>query len=139
MNEQSDRISQNVDDELNRNINLKWTKEVRRSLFCVMSVGCGPKTARLYNIDSGQVLEAKYWGSGHGRIELTMPDGELCRGEFVTVSDSEVHILFIPFQFRHLDLLSGLECPGQPPCSSITSSISPMMRIVSFRATTIFW
>lgn len=34
---------------------------------------------------------------------------------------------------------SVTNAPGQPPWASMTSSISAMMRMVSFRATTIFW
>jgi hypothetical protein len=50
-------------------------------------IGCALK-ARIYNLDTGQVLVAtfKYSGSGKGPIEITLPSGEVCKGEYVTVA-----------------------------------------------------
>jgi hypothetical protein len=50
-------------------------------------VGCALK-ARIYNLDTGQVLVAtfNYSGSGKGPIEITLPSGEVCKGEYLTVA-----------------------------------------------------
>jgi hypothetical protein len=52
-------------------------------LGCVMTLG-----ARVYNLDSGEVLEAtfRYTGSGKGPVEFTLPSGVSCSGEYVTVA-----------------------------------------------------
>lgn len=45
--------------------------------------------ARLYDMQSGGVATAtfKWNGSGHGVVEIALPSGELCKGEYVTISD----------------------------------------------------
>jgi len=54
-----------------------------------LSLSCGARKARLYNLDSGQVLNASFtWGgSGKGKLTIVMPDGEQCTGEYVTVPE----------------------------------------------------
>lgn len=53
--------------------------------------------------------------------------------------------LFYPHRTTRRSLQKRLLCgragyfSGQPPCSSITSSISPMTRMVSCKATTMRW
>ena len=60
--------------------------------FLLASVVVGGCTyaARLYDVQvGGAPVPAKFkWnGSGHGRIEITLPSGEVCTGEYVTVAD----------------------------------------------------
>lgn len=46
------------------------------------------KTARIYDLDTGNILQAsfKYSGSGKGPITVAKPDGATCAGEYVTVA-----------------------------------------------------
>lgn len=62
-------------------------------ITAILISGCAT-TARVYPIEgplaaNPVVLKAtySYWGTGSGKIRLTMPDGELCEGEYTTVSD----------------------------------------------------
>jgi hypothetical protein len=50
-------------------------------------VGCA-STARLYNLETGEVLTAQYqnYGTGHGKITLTTPAGITLVGEYTTIS-----------------------------------------------------
>lgn len=50
--------------------------------------GCA-STARLYNLDTGEVLNASFenYGTGFGRITVTLPDGRKLAGEYTTISD----------------------------------------------------
>ena len=45
-------------------------------------------TARLYNLQTGQVLNATFqnYGTGHGDITVVMPDGKSLHGEYSTIS-----------------------------------------------------
>lgn len=45
--------------------------------------------ARLYDTQAGLVIPAtfKWNGSGHGPVEIRLPSGEICTGEYVTVAD----------------------------------------------------
>ncbi|MDL1956802.1 MAG: hypothetical protein LWW95_07130 [Candidatus Desulfofervidus auxilii] len=59
------------------------------SLFSILFgiSGC-VYTATVYNLDTGEVIYAKfqnYW-TGHGKITATMPDGEKLEGKYSTVS-----------------------------------------------------
>jgi hypothetical protein len=51
--------------------------------------GC-VSTARLYNLDSGEVLAARFknYGTGHGEITVTLPDGKELKGEYSTLDNS---------------------------------------------------
>ena len=55
----------------------------------VVGGGC-TYAARLYDVQAGgPPVPAKFkWsGSGRGRIEIRLPSGEVCTGEYVTVAD----------------------------------------------------
>lgn len=45
-------------------------------------------TARLYNLDTGEVLNASFenYGTGHGRITVVTPSGNKLSGEYTTIS-----------------------------------------------------
>lgn len=67
-------------------------RESARVVLLLAVVACCGCTyaARLYDVQSGgPPLPAKFkWnGSGHGGIEITLPSGEVCTGEYVTVAD----------------------------------------------------
>lgn len=55
-------------------------------LLCLF--GC-VTTARLYNLDTGEVLNASFenYGTGHGKIAVTMASGKQLNGEYTTISD----------------------------------------------------
>lgn len=63
----------------------------RNFLFAALVVAIGgcATTARLYNLDTGDVLNASFenYGTGHGQITVTRPDGRKLSGEYTTVSD----------------------------------------------------
>ena len=50
-------------------------------------VGCA-STARLYNLDTGEVLNATFEsnGTGHGQITVATPEGKMLSGEYTTIS-----------------------------------------------------
>ncbi|MDZ7413093.1 MAG: hypothetical protein ONB15_06100 [candidate division KSB1 bacterium] len=71
----------------------RWTPQfvVCGSLLAValMTTGC-TYAARLYDIQAGgSPIAAKFkWsGSGKGKVEMTLPSGEVLVGEYVTVAD----------------------------------------------------
>ena len=49
--------------------------------------GCS-STARLYNLDSGEVMNASFqnYGTGHGKITVTTKEGKNLTGEYSTIS-----------------------------------------------------
>lgn len=53
----------------------------------LLTSGC-EHTARLYDLNSGQITPAKfsYSGSGSGTISLNLVDGSTCSGEYFTVT-----------------------------------------------------
>lgn len=57
-------------------------------LAMVLFSGC-VSTARLYNLDSGEVLSANFknYGTGHGQITVTLPDGRELKGEYSTLDN----------------------------------------------------
>jgi hypothetical protein len=60
---------------------------MKRLLICVvllMLVGCGERTARLYNLTTGEVTTITYVGK---RLTATLPSGESISGEYATVSE----------------------------------------------------
>ncbi len=60
----------------------------RRLVFAaVLLTGC-VSSARLYNLDTGEVLTAKYenYGTGHGKITLTTSAGKTLSGEYTMIS-----------------------------------------------------
>ena len=62
-------------------------------LLCLS--GC-VTTARLYNLDTGEVLNASFenYGTGHGRITVVMPGGKQLNGEYTTISDMSYSTAF---------------------------------------------
>ena len=68
---------------------------------CTMKATMYPVSGPL--IDSGQAkpisAEYSYDTSGHGKITFYMPDGEVCRGEYTTISDSQTMTIFARDQF----------------------------------------
>ena len=61
-----------------------------RLLVCVavVLVSACASSARLYNLDTGEVLEATYenYGTGRGRITAKTPAGFTLSGEYTTIS-----------------------------------------------------
>lgn len=55
----------------------------------ILLAGC-VTTARLYNLDTGEILSASYssYGTGHGKITLTRPNGQILTGEYTTISEN---------------------------------------------------
>jgi len=54
------------------------------------STGCATvTTARLYNLDTGHVLNISFenYGTGHGQMRAVGPDGRQLLGEYTTISD----------------------------------------------------
>jgi hypothetical protein len=49
------------------------------------------RTARLYDLDTGQVLHATMatHGTGHGEVTVVTPDGKTLTGEYSTVSNGQ--------------------------------------------------
>jgi hypothetical protein len=68
---------------------------------CTMKASMYPVSGPL--VDSGQAkpipVKYTYNGSGHGKITFYMPDGEVCEGEYTTVSDGEATTIFAYDQF----------------------------------------
>ena len=58
------------------------------ALLLIAIVGGCVTTARLYNLDTGEVLNASFenFGTGHGKITATTSDGKKLSGEYTTVS-----------------------------------------------------
>jgi hypothetical protein len=63
-----------------------FLKAVVVTLISLTICACTIK-AKGYNFDTGQVITAtfKYSGSGRGPIDATLPSGETCKGEYVTL------------------------------------------------------
>lgn len=55
-------------------------------VFIMTLLSCA-LSARLYNLETGLVLPARFYysGGGTGRAEIRLPDGEICIGEYVTI------------------------------------------------------
>ncbi len=69
---------------------LYWCCGLLAAIMVITVSGCETtSTARLYNLDTGEVIEGKFenFGTGHGRIMGTMPDGKTLSGEYTTISD----------------------------------------------------
>lgn len=70
---------------------------------------------------------------------------QLLLGDPVVLCQDPIDLVDDGLGFRGTELLGSYagagawNAAGQPPCVSITSSISAINRIVSCRATTIFW
>ena len=56
--------------------------------LCLLFIGGCASSARLYNLDTGEVLTAIYkdYGTGHGEITVTTPEGNKLVGEYTTIS-----------------------------------------------------
>jgi hypothetical protein len=63
-----------------------WTTVVLIAML-IGFVSCA-LSARIYNLDNGEVVIAtfKYSGTGRGSVKATLPSGEVCKGEYVTVA-----------------------------------------------------
>jgi hypothetical protein len=64
---------------------------IRRAMMmlpALIALGACVTTAHLYDLDSGEVLSAKYqnYGIGHGTIVLTRANGATLQGEYSTIS-----------------------------------------------------
>jgi hypothetical protein len=57
------------------------------ALCALLLAGCAT-TARLYNLDTGEVLNASFenYGTGHGQITVKTASGNLLSGEYSTIS-----------------------------------------------------
>lgn len=64
-----------------------WNLRIATVLCVLLLCGCAT-TARLYNLESGEVLNATYqnYGTGHGQITVTTPAGKTLMGEYTTIS-----------------------------------------------------
>src|SRR5262245_19056405 len=69
------------------------THNTRRLISCLVALSFGAacvivKTARVYDLDNGTILQAtfKYSGSGKGPVACTKSDAVSCSGEYVTVA-----------------------------------------------------
>lgn len=68
-------------------------KNVNRPLFAILLVALAfaisacVTTARLYNLDAGEVLNASFenYGTGHGKITVVTPGGNQLSGEYATI------------------------------------------------------
>lgn len=70
-------------------------KQIVAALALLLLTAC-VTTARLYNLDTGEVLNASYssYGTGHGKITLTRPNGQKLTGEYSTLSDTQMTTSF---------------------------------------------
>ena len=64
----------------------------RFALLALMSINlCFAAKARLYNLETGEVLEMKFsraiFGGGHGKISLKLADGMILQGEYSAVPE----------------------------------------------------
>ena len=57
-------------------------------LVVTVTISACATTARLYNLDTGEVLNASFenYGSGHGKITVVTPSGKQLSGEYSTIS-----------------------------------------------------
>lgn len=62
-------------------------------IICIFLSGCATIPINIYPVEGplagkGIILKSKYVyrGIGHGPIEVTMPDGEVCKGEYSTIA-----------------------------------------------------
>lgn len=54
------------------------------TLFVVFLCACG-RSARLYNLSTGEVTRVNYSGRGKGKLSATLASGENIHGEFVSL------------------------------------------------------
>lgn len=76
---------------------------VSLALFLALCIGCTstrPVPARLYNTNSGDVIQAvmSYAGDGHGLMSATLPTGEVCKGEYTLGGVNSRYIPPPPFE-----------------------------------------
>ena len=66
--------------------NLRIIKGLSLVIIVILSAGCSssPTPARLYNLDTGDVIAAEmsYADNGHGLMTATLPTNEVCSGEY---------------------------------------------------------
>jgi hypothetical protein len=67
--------------------NTHTTSGLGLALLVILSVGCvspSPTPARLYNLDTGDIIPAElgYSNKGHGWMTAKLPNGETCSGEY---------------------------------------------------------
>lgn len=65
---------------------MKKLARLAATFIVLLLLGCAAPTARLYNLETGEVLHATYQGRGpgHGQITVTTPAGETLVGEYTT-------------------------------------------------------
>ncbi len=96
------------------------------------------KQARMYPVNDiasqTGVLKAKYIdsGSGGGKISLTMPDGEILKGEYTTVDQSVVGFGSI---YKSVYVSGDALGTGSTPAVSISGSHSGMVAMFGNRGT----
>ena len=58
------------------------------AVVCALVLSACASTARLYNVDTGEVLNAIYenYGTGRGKITVTTSSGKTLVGEYTTIS-----------------------------------------------------
>lgn len=78
-------------------------------IICIFLYGCATIPINIYPVEGplagkGVILKSKYvnTGTGHGTIEVVMPDGEVCKGEYSTVAGGVTGWLFSTQQYNSL-------------------------------------
>lgn len=66
---------------------VSFVTHVMAAAFLLGLAGCAT-TARLYNLDTGEILNASFedYGTGHGSITASMSNGKKLNGEYTTIS-----------------------------------------------------
>lgn len=70
-------------------MNLQKILAVFIAVVSILGLAACVTTARLYNLDTGHVMNASFenHGTGHGKITVTAPDGKQLSGEYTTIGD----------------------------------------------------
>lgn len=71
--------------------NAAMSRTVVTALLVLAVVGC-TSTAKLYNLETGEVIQATFedFRTGHGRINARLPDGQIMEGEYSMISDTSL-------------------------------------------------
>lgn len=93
------------------------------AVFLAFGAGCTstlPTPARLYNINSGDVIIAEmgYSNDGHGLMQATLPTGEVCKGEYTLGGVNSRYVPPPPFERTPVD--------GRPPNAPEQSTQDPI-------------
>jgi hypothetical protein len=78
------------------------TNALSLSVLVALLAGCvspAPTPARLYNLDTGDVIQAQmgYSSEGHGNMTATLPTGETCSGEYAIGAFGKPYPLPTPY------------------------------------------